>query len=120
VPAFDERDEGRNGVPRGEHLTLSASGGADCRLHDFRLLAATATADAMLILADRELGESFASPTQVSFRFFTLKKNSDGVPGRPVYYFEFDHERRATKPYCDVGDALQAELGLGPYQPTER
>lgn len=118
VPAFDERDAERAKLPRGEHLNLTASGGADCRLHDFRLLAATASADAMLVLADRELGESFASPAPVTFRFFALRKNSDGMPGRPVYYFEFDHERKAAKAYCDVGDALQAELGLGSYQPT--
>lgn len=118
VPAFDTRDEQRRGVPRGEHLTLTATGGADCRLHDFRLMAPTATTDARLILADRELGDSFASPAPVTFRFFKLAKNSDGVPGRPVYYFDFDHESPASRPYCDVGDALKAELGVGPYQPA--
>ena len=120
VPAFDTRDEKRRGVPRGEHLTLQAYGGADCRLGDFRLLAASADADATLVLADRELGDGFASPAPVAFRFFKLRKNSDGIPGRPAYYFEFDHERRAAKPYCDVGEALQTELGVGPYQPTQR
>jgi hypothetical protein len=119
VPAFDTRDAARGGVPGGEHLTLKAHGGADCRLGDFRLLAATARADALLILADREPGDSFASAAPVRFRFFKLKTNTDGVPGRPVYYFEFDHERRAAKPYCDVGDALQAELGVGPYEPAQ-
>jgi len=120
VPAFDTRDEERRRLPRGEHLTLQAYGGADCRLGDFRLLAASAEADATLVLADREFGDSFASAAPVSFRFFKLRKNTDGIPGRPVYYFEFDHERQATKPYCDVGSPLQAELGLGPYQPAER
>ena len=57
VSTFDERDEKRHGVPRGEHLTLNTSDGADCRLSDFRLLAATDKADALLILADREFGE---------------------------------------------------------------
>jgi hypothetical protein len=119
VPAFDERDEKRQGLPRGEHLTLNTVDGADCRLSDFRLLAPTATSDAALILADRELGDSFASPAPVSFRFFKLHKRAESF-GRPSYYFEFDRERRAAKPYCDVGEALLKELGVGPYQPAER
>lgn len=119
VPAFDERDDTRRGLPRGEHLTLNTFDGADCRLSDFRLLAATGKADAVLILADRELGDSFASPAPVTFRFFKLRKR-DGGMGRPPYYFEFDHERRAAQPYCDVGEALLKELGVGPYQPAER
>lgn len=115
VPAFDKR----RGVHRGEYLTLHASGGADCRRSDFRLLAATAKTDTTLILAEREFGDSFASAAPVTFRFFKLAKNSEGLPGRPMYYFEFDYERRAIKAYCDVGDALQAELGVGPYEPAE-
>jgi hypothetical protein len=111
VPVFDSASE---------RLTLSASGGADCVLHDFRLLRPAAGQDATLILADREMGESFASPAAVQFRYFKLRKNPDGVPGQPVYRFEFDHARKAGKAYCDVGEALKAELGLGPYRPTER
>lgn len=118
VPALDARDERRRSLPNGEHLTLTVSGGADCRLHDFRLLAPAHGSNARLILADRELGDSFASAAPVTFRFFKLAKNGDGLPGRPVYYFEFDHEQRAARPYCDVGKALRAELALGPYQPA--
>ena len=110
VPVFDAEKE---------RLTLSASGGADCILHDFRLLRPSATRDAQLIVADRELGKSFADAAPVQFRFFQLKKNTEGLLGRPMYYFEFDHARKASKAYCDVGEALQTELGVGPYQPTE-
>lgn len=110
VPAFDEK---------GEHLTLMASGGADCLLHDFRLLSPSAAGDALLILADRDLGDSFASPAPVQFRFFRLRQNAEGLPGRPAYYFEFDRAQRATKPYCDVGDALRSELGVAAYRVVE-
>jgi hypothetical protein len=120
VSTFDERDEKRHGVPRGEHLTLNTSDGADCRLSDFRLLAATDKADALLILADREFGDGFASPAPVTFRFFTLRRNSAVVFGRPAFYFEFDREQKASKDYCDVGQALQVELDVGPYRPAER
>lgn len=119
VPAFDERDAKRRGLPRGEYLTLNTVDGADCRLSDFRLFAPTTRADATLVLADREFGDSFASPAPVMFRFFKLRKSAEGF-GRPRYHFEFDHERQAARPYCDVGEALLTELGVGPYQPAER
>lgn len=120
VPAFDARDGQRRHTPGGEHLTLTTFDGADCRLRDVRLLAATATADAVLIVADRDLGDSFASPAPVTFRYFTLRHNVDDGPGWPVYYFAFDHERRAMQPYCDVGEAFRAELGVGPSAPVTR
>lgn len=105
VPVMDER---------GEHLTLSASGGADCLLKDFRLLSPSAAEGARLILAERELGESFASPAPVSFRFYRLQRNGEGIAGSPHLFFAFDHEVQAAHPYCDVGEALQRELGVGP------
>lgn len=111
VPVFDAK---------GERLTLSASGGADCVLRDFRLLPPSPTRDATLILAERDMGKSFADAAPVQFRFFQLKKNTEAEIGRPVYYFELDHTRRAGKPYCDVGEALKSELGVGPYQADQQ
>jgi len=103
VPLFDAA---------GEHLALKAGGGADCLLHDFRLLRPARGRDAELVLAERELGESFASASQVTFRFFRLHANREGEVGRPVLYFEFDHAEVAKAAYCDVGEAMHAELGL--------
>lgn len=109
VPAFDAR---------GEHLTLGASGGADCLLRDFRLLQPGGRADATLVVAERALGESFASPAPVTFRFYRLQRNDAGEVGRPRVYFEFDHEQASARPYCDVGQAFQHELGLKDYRPA--
>lgn len=103
VPLFDAT---------GEHLELRASGGADCLLHDFRLLRAARGRDATLVLAERELGESFAASAKVTFRFFRLRANEEGEIGRPVRYFEFDRAQVAKAAYCDVGEAMRAELGL--------
>ena len=103
VPVFDAT---------GEHLVVTASGGADCMLHDFRLLKPAKGRDAELILADREMGDGFASQAQVVFRFFSLRNNREGIPGRPALYFELVRTQPAQAPYCDVGAALETELGL--------
>lgn len=107
VPAFDER---------GEHLTFSASGGADCLLRDFRVLQPVGRSGAMLVVAERALGESYASPAPVTFRFYRLRRNDAGEVGRPRVYFEFDHAQASARPYCDVGEAFQQELGLKDYR----
>lgn len=95
-----------------ERLNVVRAGGADCLLHDFRLLRATAQAPALLVLADRDLGPSFASPAPVRLRVLALRRNDEGLVGRPVLYFEVVRDFRARKTACDVGDALSAELGL--------
>lgn len=71
-----------------EKLTLTIGGGADCVLHDFRLLRDTSKRASVLVIANRELGDSFASSEPVTFTYFELKKNTEGDPGSPSYYFE--------------------------------
>ena len=107
VPAFDAQ---------GEHLTLAASGGADCLLRDFRLLQPVGHSGATLIIAERALGDSYASPAPVTFRFYRLRRNDAGEVGRPGLYFEFDHEQTSAQPHCDVGEAFGHELRLKDYR----
>lgn len=107
VPAFDAQ---------GEHLTLAASGGADCLLRDFRLLQPVGRSGATLIIAERALGDSYASPAPVTFRFYRLRRNDAGEVGRPGLYFEFDHEQTSAQPHCDVGEAFGHVLGLKDYR----
>ena len=106
VPVF-EKDS--------EQLTQHASGGADCLLHDFRLFTAPGERVLQLVVADREMGDSYANTEGVNFKFYELKQNTEGVPGRPLYYFEFSHSLIAKQKYCDVGVALKDELGFGQY-----
>jgi hypothetical protein len=95
-----------------ESLYLTTSGGADCLLHDFRLLRSIRGAPPALVVADRQLGESFAANASVTFRFYTLMHNVAGLPGEPTFYFKLVETRRARSAYCDVGAALHDELGL--------
>ena len=88
VPAFDAQ---------GEHLTLAASGGADCLLRDFRLLQPVGRSGATLIIAERALGDSYASPAPVTFRFYRLQRNDAGEVGRPGRSFGFNKKQTSAQ-----------------------
>jgi len=64
------------------------------------------------VVANRELGDSFASSEPVTFTYFDLKKNTEGDPGEPLYYFKKSKVTKAKANYCDAGDAFRHELGL--------
>lgn len=99
-----------------ESFSVTTSGGADCVLHDFRLLVSTQHRPSLLVLADREMGETFTDDERVTFRIYTLKENSEAVPGLPTYYFDLADQRVTKRKYCDVEKAFQNELGLGDYR----
>lgn len=95
-----------------EILQLSTSGGADCVLHDYRLLTSERSKEAWLVIARRDYGQSYVDHAPVHFDVYRLQENKDGLFGRPPVYFEFDHRVEASKPYCDVDDAMSKELGI--------
>jgi hypothetical protein len=99
-----------------EALTVATSGGADCILHDFRLLISTQHKPSLLVLADREMGETFVDEERVTFKIYTLTQNIETMPGRPTFYFDLTDQRVAKRKYCDVEKAFQDELGLGDYR----
>jgi len=106
VPMFDKEKE---------DLTLEVSGGADCLLHDFRLLKPKHGNEALLIVASRVWSKSFAENNVVAFSYYKLETNHSGLPGRPVLYFTLSDVRQAKKKYCDVNEAFHSELGLENY-----
>ncbi len=106
VPVVTKKDE---------HLEVTVGGGADCILHDFRLLAGSGKTSASLILADRELKNGYGESETVKFTYFSLETNSEGIPGFPRYYFEQSRVVKSKVKYCDVNEAFQKELGIGSY-----
>lgn len=96
-----------------ERYEVTVSGGADCVLNDFRLLRSSDGRSAILIMAHRDLGASFADPAVVHFDYYTLAKNEDGTPGHPAFYFLFQKRTAAKASYCDVNEAFDKELHLG-------
>jgi hypothetical protein len=107
VPMFDQDKE---------NVTLAAAGGADCRLHDFRLLKPKRGEQSLLIVADRKMSDSFFEENTVTFSYFKLERNSTELVGRPYLYFNLAEVRQAKVKYCDVNQAFRSELGLGDYR----
>jgi hypothetical protein len=98
-----------------EQFVLTVGGGADCLLHDFRLLRDHGGKIIQLILADRELTGSYVDKETVTFSFYELKKNIEGLVGYPLFYFQRVRVQTAREKYCDVGEAFKVELGLSNY-----
>lgn len=96
-----------------ERYELTASGGADCQLSDFRLVQDSGKRSTRLIVAERDLGPSFADPATVHFTYYELARNADGTPGRPPLYFKAGSKVDSKQTYCDVNDAFDKELHLG-------
>jgi len=86
--------------------------GADCTLGDLRIVQHRGTS-AELIIARRELGNSFADSAATHFDYYKLSQNADGEVGWPPFYFEFVRTVDARRAYCDVNVAFEQELGLG-------
>jgi len=110
VPLFD-KDKGKDK----EVSEIVSSGTADCMLHDFRLVR-TENEDVQIILADRDLGKSADEDAKVTFKYFDLQVPATSDSNEPPYFFKLAKTTPAKQTYCDVGEAFQKELGLGPYQ----
>ncbi|WP_296943429.1 hypothetical protein [uncultured Massilia sp.] len=96
-----------------ERYQVTVGGGADCRLHDFRLVDADGRQPARLVLAERDFGASYADAATVHFTWYALARNTEEVPGRPALYFQAERTADSRKAYCDVNEAFARELGLG-------
>lgn len=83
-----------------------------CLLHDFRLLCDAARQTAVLIVAEREFGKSFADPRPVTFLYYELTVNKEGIPGIPALYFKASKKLASQAANCDVTEAFEKELGL--------
>jgi hypothetical protein len=101
---------------KGEQFEVTISGGADCVLHDFRLLKGTSKDPPTLIVADRKLVDSYYESQEVTFKYYLLKHSAEGNPGEPRYSFQLAKPITAKGRFCDVGEAFRKELGLGDYR----
>lgn len=107
-----QRDEDKEEEEKRERLTLETRGGAECLLHDFRLLIDRPRKRAVVVTGDRDLGKGFGDARPVVFRYYALARNKEGIPGWPVVYFESYKTTRTTKAYCDIGEAFEKELAI--------
>jgi len=92
---------------------LTTSGGADCKLHDLRVLRPrSGPRSVTIVVADRDLGNSYADRERVVFSVYEVGQNSTMTPGRPGIAFYRTRTIVARARYCDVNDAFVAELGI--------
>jgi hypothetical protein len=103
-----------------ESLTTHVSGGADCLLHDFRLLRSAHGDPPMLLIADRPELRTFVDPEIVSFEFYSLKQSTERNLGEPRYWFDLIGTQTSKSAYCDVGLALLKEFGIIDYRSSPR
>jgi hypothetical protein len=108
-----ESPETKKGKHLRSELILRSAGGADGRLQDFRLFIDATHHAAVLITATRRFGESYADSQPVTFEYFKLTRNEDGIPGWATFRFQSYKKEKSKKPYQDVNEAFQGELEIG-------
>jgi hypothetical protein len=64
------------------------------------------------LCADRAPGKSYADEEAVTFTIYELRFNANGDIGPSVAFFRQLRSDKAKKKYCDVDEALKAELDL--------
>jgi hypothetical protein len=108
VPLFaDAKDPGK------EEFNITASGGADCQLHDFRFVKGNGKQPARLVVAERDFGESYADAAAVHFTWYDLLEST--TDNGPPLYFEAKRKTNSPHKYCDVNEAFDKELHLGAH-----
>jgi len=95
----------------GEEL-FRTSEGADCTLRDLRVVRSSHGHPVEVVIGSRDFGTSFADSAAVHFDFYELQANAE--PLGPTYLFHHVRTLHAKRRYCDVDDAFDRELGLGP------
>ena len=96
-------------------LGFSTHQGADCVLRDLRILKPLAPPPTavVVVVAERDMGDSYADSQPVNFSIYQLRTNTTMLPGEPGIYFERTRVIRSGRAYCDVEEAFRKELGLG-------
>lgn len=105
---------GSPGTPQArvlEQLSVRESGGADCLLQSFRLLQDGSGGRSVLLVATREPGANYADPAPVHFDLYTLVETNEDIAGQPPLFFRWSQRIEASRPYCDVVQAITQELG---------
>ena len=88
-----------------EQDSMTSSGGADCLLHDFRLVSHGQHVPLSLVVADRDYGDSFVAVMPVKFRVYELVKNVNSDMGWPTWRFQLRKTAASAHAYCELRSA---------------
>jgi len=88
---------------------INTSVGADGVLRDVRVIK-TSDNKFFLVIANRDLNESYASEEPVNFNFYFLFDNRKWDKDGPDYFLEYIGSVKAKDKYIDVNEAMDKEL----------
>ncbi|HWU77168.1 MAG TPA: hypothetical protein VN043_11755 [Rhodanobacter sp.] len=94
-----------------EFVAFDTIEGADCWLRDMVLLRDSG-GSVTAVVADREMGTSYAAKAHMLLSVYQLMHNPEGLVGSPPVYFQRIDHFSSKNPYCDADHAIAAELGV--------
>lgn len=75
--------------------------------------------DILVVYAIREFGETYADEQWVTFHLYKLIEAKDGDDTGPDWYFQEYKAVKSHKKYCDLNDAMEAEVKPATLQMPE-
>lgn len=103
VPFFDLRGK----LEKDSQRTIL---GADCILRSVVLVRRIKDSSLSVIVVNRDFGRSYNDAAQITFNFYGLTRNYDGIPGWPPIYWKLEKTVKSIANYCDATEALKSEL----------
>ncbi|GGF60877.1 hypothetical protein GCM10011332_13320 [Terasakiella brassicae] len=84
--------------------------GADCTVTDYILTKTNEDQALELLKASRPTTDGYGGEHTVTFEFYKLTRNDEGIPGDPHRYWQRYKSITSKQKYCDVHNAMKAEL----------
>lgn len=96
---------------KGLHRDMARSSeGADCTVTDYTLVQANDAPALVLLKSSRPTTDGFGGKHPVTFEFYKLARNEEGIPGDPHRYWQRYKTITSKQTYCDVHNAIKAEI----------
>ncbi len=96
---------------KGLHWDMARSSeGADCTVTDYTLIRADDELALVLLKSSRPTIDGYGGKYPVTFEFYKLIRNEEGIPGDPHRYWQRYKTITSKQIYCDVHNAMKAEL----------
>lgn len=96
---------------KGLHRDMARSSeGADCTVTDYTLVQANDESALVLLKSSRPTTDGYGGKHPVTFEFYKLARNEESIPGDPHRYWQRYKSITSKQTYCDVHNAMKAEL----------
>ncbi|WP_419798860.1 MAG: carbapenem self-resistance protein CarG family protein [Terasakiella sp.] len=96
---------------KGLHRDMARSNeGVDCTVTDFTLIRTDNDPALVLLRSSRPITDGYSGNYPVTFEFYKLTRNEEGLPGDPYRYWKWYKSITSKQKYCDVHKAMNAEI----------